>query len=115
MLEKLLRVTRLIETYSGLLPRKQAQMCSSYYLDNLSLGEIAENEGISRQAVHDSLERAIDAMEAAENALGLIQKSERLVELCDRIKCLAQSIKDGSDEASIADLIESVDALYSEI
>ncbi|MCK7489377.1 MAG: hypothetical protein MZU79_03375 [Anaerotruncus sp.] len=60
MLEKLLRVTRLLETYSGLLPRKQAAMCAAYYLDNLSLGEIAENEGISRQAVHDSIERAID-------------------------------------------------------
>jgi len=115
MLEKLLRVTRLLETYSGLLPRKQAAMCSTYYLDNLSLGEIAENEGISRQAVHDSLERAIDTMEEAESALGLIRKSERMAELCDRIKYLAKSIKVGNDEASLTALIESVDALNAEI
>lgn len=115
MLEKLLRVTRLLETYSGLLPRKQAQMCSAYYLDNLSLGEIAENEGISRQAVHDSLERAIDAMEEAERALGLITKSERLAELCDRIRCLTDKMRGSSDETSLDELIRSVDALNSEI
>jgi predicted DNA-binding protein YlxM (UPF0122 family) len=115
MLEKLIRVTRLFEIYSGLLPKKQAQLCGAYYLDNLSLGEIAQNEGISRQAVHDSIERAIEAMEEADLALGLMGKSETLASLVDEIKSGVIAVNERCKDDILRGLLEKLDLLSDEI
>jgi predicted DNA-binding protein YlxM (UPF0122 family) len=53
-----LRFSLLLEYYGSLLNEKQAEMVSSYYDLDLSLSEIAENEGITRQGAHDQIKRA---------------------------------------------------------
>lgn len=74
MLEKVSRMALLQDFYGGLLTDKQRRMFELYYDHNLSLGEIAEQCGISRQAVHDLLRRSEKLLESYEVRLGLVSK-----------------------------------------
>ena len=96
MLEKLLRVNRLLELYSGLLTERHARITEYYYVDNLSLGEIAEIEGISRQAVHDGIERSVEVMEQADSAIDLVAKTDRLAGIAE---CLSKVAYDDVPDA----------------
>lgn len=65
------RVSMLLELYGALLTERQREMLSWYYELDLSLSEIAAQAGVSRQAVHDLLRRAVVALEAYEGRLHL--------------------------------------------
>lgn len=66
------RVALLFDFYGPLLTERQQELVRDYYLNDLSLGEIAEAAGVSRQAVHDQIRRAETALEEAEQKLGLV-------------------------------------------
>lgn len=66
----------LYDFYSGLLSERQADVIEMYYGDNLSLGEIAEQLNISRQAVYDTLKRGVKLLRGYEDALKLVSKFE---------------------------------------
>ncbi len=74
MLEKVVRMGLLLEFYGPLLTEKQRQMAELYYDQDLSLGEIADESAVSRQAVHDSLQRTEKLLEKYERKLGLAAK-----------------------------------------
>lgn len=74
MLEKILRVNALYDFYQPLLTPKQQEYLDLYYLNDLSLGEIAENCHVTRQAVYDNLKRAEKTLESFESKLGLFRK-----------------------------------------
>lgn len=71
MLNKVLRVGQLYDFYNALLTEKQRDCLNMHYLQDLSLAEIAEQFGVSRQAVHDILRRAEQTLEEYEDKLGL--------------------------------------------
>lgn len=108
MLQKMLRLTALLDRYGALLTSRQREMCENYYLDDYSLGEIAEIYGVSRQAVHDTLMRAERAMEEYETVLALIRKSEQLSgDLGDIISQLASAtsaLRSGDAEKAVQEL-----------
>ena len=58
MLERTLRVNQLLSYYGELLTKKQQAIMKTYYEEDFSLAEIAEDHKISRQAVYDNLKRA---------------------------------------------------------
>ena len=55
---KNLEIALLFDFYGEMLTDKQRDVVELYYNDDLSLSEIAENEGITRQGVRDSIKRA---------------------------------------------------------
>ncbi|HWR05720.1 YlxM family DNA-binding protein [Sporomusa sp.] len=71
MLNKVLRVGQLYDFYNALLTDKQRDCLNMHYLQDLSLAEIADEFGVSRQAVHDILRRAEQMLEEYEEKLGL--------------------------------------------
>lgn len=71
-MEDIVRVGLLLDFYGQLLTKKQYRIMESYFIENLSLAEIAEEEGISRQAVHDLLHRSIKVLEQFEEKLLLL-------------------------------------------
>jgi len=75
MLEKIDRVGSLFELYGELLTPRQKELIEYYYFDDLSLAEIAEELGVSRQAVFFGLKRSEEILESYEKKLGLYQKS----------------------------------------
>jgi len=64
----------LYDFYGQLLTARQRQLFELYYDHDLSLGEIAEEFKVSRQAVHDLLKRAEKILEEYEAKLGLVTK-----------------------------------------
>ena len=53
-----LQISFLLDFYGDMLTEKQREMISLYYNDDLSLAEIAEDQGITRQGVRDAIKRA---------------------------------------------------------
>ena len=74
MAEDKTRVCVLFDIYGELLSPSVAESINLYYNDDLSLSEVAENTGISRQGVRDSLRRGIELLENFEQKLGLYEK-----------------------------------------
>ena len=80
MLEKLMRMAALYDFYGALLTEKQRIYLEMHYLQDLSLSEIADEAGISRQAVHDILKRAEYILEEYESKLKLVERNQRDME-----------------------------------
>jgi|SRR5690554_247794 len=80
-MEHLVRMGLLLDFYGGLLTTKQQRVFSLYYMDNLSLAEIADQEGTTRQAVHDLLQRTEKLLEGWEEQLLLLDRFLRGQEL----------------------------------
>lgn len=72
-IEKVTRIGDLFDLYGSLLTDRQREMVELHYLDDWSLAEIAEQQLVSRQAVHDNLRRAEEQLESYESALGLLK------------------------------------------
>jgi predicted DNA-binding protein YlxM (UPF0122 family) len=86
MLEKTTRINYLYDFYQSLLTPKQRSYMSLYYLDDFSLGEIAEEYGISRQAVYDNIKRTEAMLEEYEEKLLLFQKFQNRNKLLYKLK-----------------------------
>ncbi len=83
--EKDLHMALLYDYYGDLLTEKQKDVIDLYYNEDLSLAEIAEHSGITRQGVHDSIRRAEQVMREFEDKLGLVRKSVRLSKIADEL------------------------------
>lgn len=92
-MERVAWITLLNDFYGQLLTERQRKFVELYYESDLSLGEIATANGISRPAVHDTLKRAEAALETYESRLGLVrryladrQKIRELATLIDHLE-----------------------------
>lgn len=67
----------LFDFYQELLTAKQKAYVSFYYLDDYSLGEIAEEFEVSRQAIYDNIKRTEESLEKYEEKLGMLKKYQQ--------------------------------------
>lgn len=67
-------MTMLFDFYGDILTQRQRELFDLYYNEDLSLSEIAENCGISRQGVRDVIVRAEAAMTELEDKTGLVKR-----------------------------------------
>ena len=79
------RQSLLYDFYGELLTDRQKEVMELYNEENLSLAEIAEEFGISRQGVHDALHKAQKALEEYERKLGLVERFSATREAIDSI------------------------------
>lgn len=86
MLEKTTRINYLYDFYQSLLTPKQQSYMSLYYLEDYSLGEIAEEYDVSRQAVYDNIKRTEAMLEEYEEKLLLFQKFQERGKLLLQVK-----------------------------
>ena len=68
------RINILLDFYGDMLTQRQRDFLEYYYIDDLSLAEIAENEGITRQGVRDAIKRAEGQLFDMEERLGLAKR-----------------------------------------
>ncbi|HHY20475.1 MAG TPA: putative DNA-binding protein [Bacilli bacterium] len=109
MLEKTFRMNYLFDFYQSLLTDKQRKYMSLYYLDDFSLGEIAEQFDISRQAVFDNIKRTEAMLEEYEEKLSLLHKFEQRSQLLAKLKAVALNKVTPDDE--MFDIIELLEKL----
>ncbi|EUJ24659.1 DNA-binding protein [Listeria grandensis FSL F6-0971] len=86
MFEKTTRMNFLIDIYESLLTEKQKSYVSLYYLEDLSLGEIAEEYEVSRQAVYDNIKRTEAVLDNYEDKLGVLKKYQEREELIEQLE-----------------------------
>lgn len=86
-MEKLAWMNLLYDFYGQLLTNRQQNFVQLYYADDLSLGEIAQQAGVSRQAVYDTIKRAQQVLTEYEEKLNLAEKymaqREKLMQVLD--------------------------------
>ena len=75
----------LLDFYGGLLSDHQRDFFDLYYNEDLSLGEIAENAGITRQAVLGNIRKAEKNLEAFEKKLGLLKRHEQNLKITEKM------------------------------
>ena len=73
-MNELLEQALLYDFYGELLTKHQKEIYEQFVLEDLSLSEIAENAGISRQGVHDLIKRCNKTLEGYEAKLHLVEK-----------------------------------------
>lgn len=76
----------LYDYYGVLLSDDNKKYFEDYYFDNLSLKEVAENSGISRNAVHKHIKNVVSKLEFYEEKLRLYEKDKKLREVLNEIK-----------------------------
>ena len=87
------RMTMLYDFYGELLTDRQKEFFDYYYNDDLSLSEIAENAGISRQGVRDVIVRAEGIMQEFEDKTHLIRRFEQRRPRIDAICAAADELR----------------------
>lgn len=103
-MEKNLKYSALLSIYGALLTEKQLSTMEYYYDDDLSLGEIAENTGISRQGVRDFIKRAEEMLDFYEEKLGLQAKMRYI----DSIEKAAVKIKESTQSTMVNKKVEKL-------
>ena len=86
------RMTMLFDFYGELLTDRQKEFYDLYYNEDLSLSEIAENYGISRQGVHDTLTRAEASLRHMEAKTGCVARDRAMDEALSVIRSAAQQL-----------------------
>lgn len=91
------RMSLLLDYYGALLTEKQKTYFDLYYNQDLSLGEIAEQEGISRQGVHDAITRTEAILSEMERATGCVERDQQLRSAAREITAAAQALLANED------------------
>ncbi len=78
-------VCRLIDVYGSVLSERQRDVVDLYYNEDLSLAEISEHCGITRQGVRDAIRHGVETLESLERALGFISKTEAISSIANEI------------------------------
>lgn len=88
-----LNYAMLLECYGSLLTEKQRDIMQLYYYEDLSLSEIAENENITRQGVHDAIKHAEQYLDDFEEKVGFVKKMNAFRESLKNIDQYAEKIE----------------------
>ena len=110
-IEKYINQGTLYDFYGRLLTVHQQRIYEDVVFNDLSLSEIAENEGISRQGVRDLIKRFNKSLVSYEEKLGLIKKfdeTKSYVKEIQRIVGIYQNIKDEKLITEINELLSKI-------
>lgn len=116
---KNLGISVLLDFYGSLLTEKQREVVELYYDEDLSLAEIAEHAGITRQGVRDCIKRAEFQLLDCEEKLGHVRRFSEIQQGLDEIALLARDLLDENGRVSVVagsgDSVQRILAITSEI
>ena len=110
-MEKIVEQALLYDFYGELLTEHQRNIYEGVVFNDMSLSEIAEEQGISRQGVHDLVKRCNKILAGYEEKLKLVQKFNQTKLMVEEIKELAGAYKRTGDKK----LIDQIEELSEEI
>lgn len=110
-MEKIVEQALLYDFYGELLTDHQKHIYEEFVLNDLSLSEIAEEEGISRQGVHDLIKRCNNLLAGYEEKLHLVDKFITTKERINRINLLANQL----DKSKQTEIIEEIQTISNQI
>ncbi len=92
-IQEINEVSKLFDFYGKLLNEKQQEVVRQYVFNNLSLAEIAEIMGITRQAVKDLLDRTINILKNYEEKLKILEKFNKTSKLINNQETIKKFLK----------------------
>ena len=102
-MEKNVKISLLFDFYKNLLTERQAESIDLYYNEDLSLAEIGNNMGITRQGVRDNIKRAEGVLLDAEEKLGLASRFLSIRGDLERIDEIIREIEASPENKSLSD------------
>lgn len=112
-MDERIRQGYLFDFYGELLNEHQREIYSAYIFDDLSLGEIADERGVSRQSIFDLIKRCTRTLEDYENRLHLIARFLKIRTDVQQIQSLCES--DGPALDSLRRIRDLSDHLLEEL
>lgn len=117
-----LKFNLLFDFYGPLLTNRQRDIYQMYYGEDLSLGEIGEQLGISRQAVYDNIKRSSKILADYESKLGLLNKyfaqQDMLKQAQQELTAFYQFLKNDDDDqnqiAKIKNILDLINKIQTE-
>ena len=103
----------LLDYYGAMLTDKQRECFDMRYNQDLSLGEIAETMGVSRQAVNDNLSRTEAALRRMEENIGCVKRYKLARMAVEEIRTAATVLDASSDPAVRAAMQRILDAVQT--
>ncbi len=100
--EEIVELSLLFDFYGEMLGEHKKKIFEDYVLNDLSLAEIAEEEGISRQGVHDIVKRCTKQLKEYETTLHLVEKFQNMKEKLTKAAGLLDVPADSIDSNSIS-------------
>jgi len=107
-MDKKVEISMLCQIYGKLLTEKQFNIINDYYDLDLSLSEIAENEGITRQAVRDIIKKGENKLFEFEEKLGIMKKTMKQEEKIANILSELTKIQSKFTDEQIAEILEHI-------
>lgn len=107
-MDKKVEISMLCQIYGKLLTEKQLNIIDNYYNLDLSLSEIAENEGITRQAVRDIIKKGENKLFEFEEKLGIMKKEMKQEEKIANILSELTKIQTKFTDEQIAEILEHI-------
>ncbi len=104
-MEKIVKQGLLYDFYGALLNDHQRSIYELVVYDNMSLSEIASEQGISRQGVHDLIKRCDKSLEEYENKLHLV---ERFMAIKDEVEIIETKAESAEIKAIAAKILEQL-------
>ena len=99
MFEKNMRLAYLLDFYGEVLDEHSRSIMTAYYEDDLSLAEIAEGEGISRQGVRHVIKKCEEQLDFLEERLGLAAHAKVTAEACAKLSEISAALAASGDSA----------------
>ena len=114
---KNLEISFLLDFYGDVLTERQREVMEQYYNDDLSLAEIADNFGITRQGVRDSIKRGEGIILDLEQKVGFAARYRAVQQGGAQLESLARSIRfaNANSYSPNAEIERDVDQMLEEI
>ena len=107
-MEKIVEQGILYDFYGALLTDHQQKIYEAVVYDNMSLGEIAEEAGVSRQAVHDIIKRCDKILGEYEEKLGLIDRFMATKSYLGELESEANKLDSSAEVIKIKEIISKL-------
>ena len=110
-MNEILEQALLFDFYGELLTERQKEIYGQFVLEDLSLGEIARDAGISRQGVHDLIKRCNQTLKGYEDKLHLVEK---FMTIRDKVQKIDELL-DGYEPGRAHEIVEDIRRISDEI
>ncbi len=114
MFEKNLEIAFLLDFYGDVLSEHDRTILELYYGEDLSLAEIADSIGISRQGVRHIIKKGEENLLFLENRLHLANRHREMKRAAEELLSLCSSLEDKEGEAPLAEKIRACASLILE-
>lgn len=115
-MNSIVKESLLFDFYGNLLTEKKQHVMRLYHEENLTLSEIAEDAGVSRAAVHDSLKKAERQLADFENKLGLVEKFMKTEDAVERAgSMIDRLLRKYGDDRELSEQLKEIRSLVGSL